>query len=83
MKAFLFLFDTVVTFLSPSLSEFSYLAFPKMRAFFRLDIIVEFQAEETDGLLLFNGQDNVENSDYISLAIVNGSVELRYNFAPE
>ncbi len=69
--------------MTPSLSELSYLAFPKMRAFFSVDITLEFQTEEAEGLLLFNGQDSVESGDYISLAIVNGSVELRYNVAPE
>ncbi|XP_022100567.1 agrin-like isoform X2 [Acanthaster planci] len=76
--------EEVVTFQSPSLSEHSYLAFPKMRAFFDFDIVLEFQAEaDVEGLLLFNGQDDVENKDFVSLAIVSGSVELRYNVAQE
>ncbi|XP_071806055.1 agrin-like isoform X2 [Asterias amurensis] len=71
--------EEAVTFMTPSLSEFSYLAFPKMRAFFSVDITLEFQTEEAEGLLLFNGQEDAENGDYISLAIVKGSVELRFD----
>ncbi|XP_038060853.1 agrin-like isoform X2 [Patiria miniata] len=76
--------EEAVTFQSPSLSEYSYLAFPKIRAFFDFEITLEFQAEaDPEGLLLFNGQDDVENNDYVSLAIVNGSVELRYKVVHE
>ena len=56
----------------------SYLAFPKMRAYFDVEIVLEFKIEsEGDAILLWNGQGGLNNGDFISLAIVDGFVEFR------
>uniref|UniRef100_A0A669C580 Agrin n=1 Tax=Oreochromis niloticus TaxID=8128 RepID=A0A669C580_ORENI len=61
----------------PSFGGQSYLAFPTMSAYHTVRIAMEFRASEMDGILLYNGQDR--KKDFISLALVNGRVELRFN----
>ena len=46
-----------------------------MSAYHTVRIAMEFRASESDGLLLYNGQDG--KKDFISLALVSGKVELR------
>uniref|UniRef100_A0AAX7SET4 Agrin n=1 Tax=Astatotilapia calliptera TaxID=8154 RepID=A0AAX7SET4_ASTCA len=58
----------------PSFGGQSYLAFPTMSAYHTVRIAMEFRASEMDGILLYNGQDR--KKDFISLALVNGRVEL-------
>lgn len=53
------------------------MAFPTMSAYHTVRIAMEFRASEMDGILLYNGQDR--KKDFISLALVNGRVELRFN----
>uniref|UniRef100_A0A8B9SYN4 Agrin n=1 Tax=Anas platyrhynchos TaxID=8839 RepID=A0A8B9SYN4_ANAPL len=55
----------------------SYLAFKTMKAYHTVRIAVEFRAVELSGLLLYNGQSR--GKDFISLALVGGFVELRFN----
>uniref|UniRef100_A0A8D0AWN3 Agrin n=1 Tax=Sander lucioperca TaxID=283035 RepID=A0A8D0AWN3_SANLU len=55
----------------------SYLAFPTMSAYHTVRIAMEFRASEMTGILLYNGQEG--KKDFISLALVNGKVELRFN----
>uniref|UniRef100_A0A8C5SY80 Agrin n=1 Tax=Laticauda laticaudata TaxID=8630 RepID=A0A8C5SY80_LATLA len=55
----------------------SYLAFKMMKAYHTVRIAMEFRASELSGLLLYNGQNH--GKDFVSLALVNGFVELRFN----
>uniref|UniRef100_A0A670Z176 Agrin n=1 Tax=Pseudonaja textilis TaxID=8673 RepID=A0A670Z176_PSETE len=55
----------------------SYLAFKMMKAYHTVRIAMEFRASELSGLLLYNGQNR--GKDFVSLALVNGFVELRFN----
>ncbi|KAM9752573.1 agrin isoform 6-T6 [Menidia menidia] len=61
----------------PSFDGESYMTFQKMSAYHTVRIAMEFRASDMNGLLLFNGQ--LKKKDFISLALVNGSVELRFN----
>lgn len=67
--------STVIKYYIPSFGGQSYLAFPTMSAYHTVRIAMEFRASEMDGILLYNGQDR--KKDFISLALVNGRVELR------
>ena len=70
--------DPDITFDMPSFMERSYLAFPKLVAYFDVSIVLEFKVENTeDALLLWNGAESSSNGDFISLAIKDGVVEFR------
>uniref|UniRef100_A0A669DTD5 Agrin n=1 Tax=Oreochromis niloticus TaxID=8128 RepID=A0A669DTD5_ORENI len=69
--------EKVIKYYIPSFGGQSYLAFPTMSAYHTVRIAMEFRASEMDGILLYNGQDR--KKDFISLALVNGRVELRFN----
>uniref|UniRef100_A0A3B5KQ96 Uncharacterized protein n=1 Tax=Xiphophorus couchianus TaxID=32473 RepID=A0A3B5KQ96_9TELE len=61
----------------PSFGGQSFLAFPTMSAYHTVRIAMEFRASEMNGLLLYNGQ--MKKKDFISLALVNSRVELKFN----
>ncbi|NXO71347.1 AGRIN protein, partial [Phainopepla nitens] len=61
----------------PSFGGRSYLAFKTMKAYHTVRISMEFRALEPSGLLLYNAQKH--GKDFISLALVGGFVELRFN----
>uniref|UniRef100_A0A8C1I0U8 Agrin n=1 Tax=Cyprinus carpio carpio TaxID=630221 RepID=A0A8C1I0U8_CYPCA len=61
----------------PSFGGKSYLAFQTMRAYHTVRIAMEFRASEMTGILLYNGQKG--KKDFLSLALVEGHVELRFN----
>ncbi|XP_031724780.1 agrin isoform X9 [Anarrhichthys ocellatus] len=69
--------EKVIRYFIPSFGGQSYLAFPTMSAYHTVRIAMEFRASEMTGLLLYNGQTG--KKDFISLALVNGKVELRFN----
>ncbi|XP_029975271.1 agrin isoform X4 [Salarias fasciatus] len=69
--------EKVIKYFIPSFGGQSYLAFQTMSAYHTVRIAMEFRASEMTGLLLYNGQDG--KKDFISLALVNGRVELRFN----
>ncbi|XP_075882651.1 agrin [Nelusetta ayraudi] len=69
--------EKVIKYFIPSFGGQSYLAFQTMSAYHTVRIAMEFRASETTGILLYNGQDS--KKDFISLALVNGRVELRFN----
>lgn len=73
----LFAFSTVIKYFIPSFGGQSYLAFQTMSAYHTVRIAMEFRASETTGILLYNGQEG--KKDFISLALVNGRVELRWD----
>ncbi|XP_030588612.1 agrin isoform X2 [Archocentrus centrarchus] len=69
--------EKVIKYYIPSFGGQSYLAFQTMSAYHTVRIAMEFRASEMNGILLYNGQDR--KKDFISLALVNGRVELRFN----
>ncbi|XP_035243973.1 agrin-like isoform X3 [Anguilla anguilla] len=69
--------EKVIKYFIPSFGGKSYLAFTTMKAYHTVRIAMEFRASETTGLLLFNGQNG--KKDFLSLALVSGYVQLRFN----
>ncbi|KAM4609928.1 agrin [Polymixia lowei] len=69
--------EKVIKYFIPSFGGKSYLAFPTMRAYHTVRIAMEFRASEMTGILLYNGQEG--KKDFLSLSLVNGKVELRFN----
>lgn len=67
---------TIVYYL-PEFGGKSYLAFKTMKAYYTVRISLEFRTSDLNGLLLYNGQK--KGKDFISLALVRGYVELRFN----
>lgn len=67
--------SAVIKYFIPSFGGQSYLAFQTMSAYHTVRIAMEFRASEMSGILLYNGQEG--KKDFISLALVNGRVELR------
>ncbi|NXC09441.1 AGRIN protein, partial [Orthonyx spaldingii] len=66
-----------IRYFIPSFGGKSYLAFKMMKAYHTVRISMEFRALEPSGLLLYNAQKH--GKDFISLALVGGFVELRFN----
>uniref|UniRef100_A0A8C5HGP2 Agrin n=1 Tax=Gouania willdenowi TaxID=441366 RepID=A0A8C5HGP2_GOUWI len=69
--------EKVIKYFIPSFGGQSYLAFQTMSAYHTVRIAMEFRASNMTGILLYNGQEG--KKDFISLALVNGRVELRFN----
>ncbi|XP_063741777.1 agrin isoform X2 [Eleginops maclovinus] len=69
--------EKVIHYFIPSFGGQSYLAFQTMSAYHTVRIAMEFRVSEMTGILLYNGQEG--KKDFISLALVNGKVELRFN----
>uniref|UniRef100_A0A3Q1HLV5 Agrin n=1 Tax=Acanthochromis polyacanthus TaxID=80966 RepID=A0A3Q1HLV5_9TELE len=69
--------EKVIKYFIPSFGGQSYLAFQTMSAYHTVRIAMEFRASEMTGVLLYNGQDG--KKDFISLALVNGRMELKFN----
>uniref|UniRef100_A0A8C7Y6W6 Agrin n=1 Tax=Oryzias sinensis TaxID=183150 RepID=A0A8C7Y6W6_9TELE len=67
----------LIKYFIPSFGGQSYLAFPTMKAYHTVRIAMAFRASEMNGVLLYNGQRG--SKDFISLTLVNGKVELRFN----
>lgn len=72
---YVFCSSVVIKYFIPSFGGQSYLAFQTMSAYHTVRIAMEFRASEMTGILLYNGQNG--KKDFISLALVNGRVELR------
>uniref|UniRef100_A0A8C3XF99 Agrin n=1 Tax=Cyanoderma ruficeps TaxID=181631 RepID=A0A8C3XF99_9PASS len=66
-----------ISYFIPSFGGKSYLAFKTMKAYHTVRISMEFRALEPSGLLLYNAQKH--GKDFISLALVGGFVQLRFN----
>ncbi|XP_073731347.1 agrin isoform X3 [Misgurnus anguillicaudatus] len=69
--------EKVIKYFIPSFGGKSYLAFPTMKAYHTVRIAMEFRTSETTGILLYNGQNG--KKDFLSLSLVGGKVELRFN----
>ncbi|XP_053339274.1 agrin [Clarias gariepinus] len=69
--------EKVIKYYIPSFGGKSYLAFQTMKAYHTVRIAMEFRASDTTGILLYNGQSG--KKDFLSLSLVDGKVELRFN----
>ncbi|KAM7030447.1 LOW QUALITY PROTEIN: agrin [Acridotheres tristis] len=69
--------DKAIGNFMPSFGGRSFLAFRMMKAYHTVRISMEFRALEPSGLLLYNAQKH--GKDFISLALVGGFVELRFD----
>ncbi|XP_046396911.1 agrin-like [Ischnura elegans] len=63
----------------PAFDGRSYVRLKRLKAYNKLSIEVEFKTYAKDGILLYNQQKSDGTGDFVSLAIVNGYVEFRYN----
>ena len=66
-----------MSFTTPSFSGESYLAYPAINAFTELEIIMEFQPNATEGVLLYEAQNEEGRGDFVSLGIIDNHVEFR------
>lgn len=64
---------------TPAFHGRSYVKLKPLKAYHKLSIEVEFKTNAYDGLLIYNQQKPDGLGDFISLALVNGFVEFRYN----
>ncbi|XP_073794693.1 agrin isoform X35 [Danio rerio] len=69
--------EKVIKYFIPSFGGKSYMAFQTMKAYHTVRIAMEFRASEMTGILLYNGQKS--KKDFLSLTLVEGYVELRFN----
>ncbi|XP_076065553.1 agrin-like isoform X2 [Oratosquilla oratoria] len=66
-------------FETPAFSGSSFIELKKMKAYNKVQIEMEFRTFSDSGLLLYSQQREDGGGDFISLALVDGFVELRYN----
>lgn len=65
---------------TPEFNGTSYVKFPKLEGVgkaFTIEVI--FNSRATDGLILYNGQMKNGQGDFISLAMIRGNVQFRFN----
>lgn len=61
----------------PAFSGISFLELPRLQAYTRLSLELEFRSFGGDGILLYNGQTATGAGDFVSLAVRDGYVEFR------
>ncbi|XP_013176798.1 PREDICTED: agrin-like isoform X2 [Papilio xuthus] len=64
---------------TPSFDGSSYIRLKPLKAYHKLNIDIEFKAFTENGVILYNQQKPDGTGDFVSLAIVNGYLEFRYN----
>ncbi|CAG9828275.1 unnamed protein product [Diabrotica balteata] len=70
---------TLTQYETPAFHGKSYARLRSLKAYHKLSIEVEFQSYTEDGVILYNQQKADGLGDFVSLAIVNGFVEFKYN----
>ncbi|KAK8742076.1 hypothetical protein OTU49_002094, partial [Cherax quadricarinatus] len=63
----------------PSFSGSSYLEVKKIKAYNKVQVELEFRTFTDSGILLYSQQQKDGSGDFLSLALVDGFVEFRYN----
>ncbi|XP_054001386.1 agrin-like isoform X3 [Hylaeus anthracinus] len=63
----------------PSFDGKSYVRMNRLKAYHRFSIEVEFKTYADNGIILYNQQKSDGTGDFVSLAIVDGFVQFRYN----
>ena len=62
----------------PKFLGFGYMAFPVLRgAYLEFEFTIEFRPDTLNGLLLFSSETPTANTDFFSVAIIDGLVEFR------
>ncbi|XP_066155435.1 agrin-like isoform X4 [Euwallacea fornicatus] len=64
---------------TPSFSGRSYVTLKTIEAYNKLIIEMEFKSYTYDGILLYNAENEDGIGDFVSLSLVNGFVEFKYN----
>lgn len=64
---------------TPAFHGRSYARLKPLKAYHKLSIEVEFKSHTNDGIILYNQQKADGLGDFVSLALVNGFVEFKYN----
>ncbi|CAG9855043.1 unnamed protein product [Phyllotreta striolata] len=68
-----------VQYRTPAFHGRSYARLRPLKAYHKLSLEVEFKARSSDGVILYNQQKADGLGDFVSLAIINGFIEFRYN----
>ncbi|XP_044018032.1 agrin-like isoform X3 [Aphidius gifuensis] len=63
----------------PSFDGKSYVRMNRLKAYHKFSIEIEFKTYAENGIILYDQQKNDGSGDFVSLAIVNGYVQFRYN----
>ncbi|XP_066597691.1 agrin-like isoform X2 [Prorops nasuta] len=63
----------------PSFDGKSYVRMSRLKAYHKFSIEVEFKTYADNGIILYNQQKSDGSGDFVSLAIVDGHVQFRYN----
>ncbi|CAH0561782.1 unnamed protein product [Brassicogethes aeneus] len=63
----------------PAFHGRSYVKLKPLKAYHKLSVEVEFKSHSYDGIILYNQQKFDGLGDFISLALINGFVEFKYN----
>ncbi|CAH1955675.1 unnamed protein product [Acanthoscelides obtectus] len=66
-------------FTTPAFYGRSYVRLKPLKAYYKLSVEIEFKSYNEDGILLYNQQKADGLGDYVSLAIIKGFVEFRYD----
>nr|XP_033325096.1 agrin-like isoform X2 [Megalopta genalis] len=63
----------------PSFDGKSYVRMSRLKAYHKFSVEVEFKTYADNGIILYNQQKSDGTGDFVSLAIVDGHVQFRYN----
>ncbi|KAK0077851.1 hypothetical protein PV326_009744, partial [Microctonus aethiopoides] len=63
----------------PSFDGKSYVRMSRLKAYHKFSIEIEFKTYADNGIILYDQQKNDGTGDFVSLAIVDGYVQFRYN----
>ncbi|XP_076388607.1 agrin isoform X4 [Megachile rotundata] len=63
----------------PSFDGKSYVRMNRLKAYHKFSVEVEFKTYADNGIILYNQQKSDGTGDFVSLAIVDGHVQFRYN----
>ncbi|KAL3289355.1 hypothetical protein HHI36_022791 [Cryptolaemus montrouzieri] len=63
----------------PAFHGTSYIQLKPLKAYYKLSIEIEFKSYTYDGVLLYNQQKYDGSGDFVSLALINGHVEFKYD----
>lgn len=63
----------------PAFNGHSYIQLKPLKAYYKLSIELEFKAYTEEGILLYNQQKYDGSGDFVSLALINGYVEFKYD----
>ncbi|XP_063616673.1 agrin-like isoform X6 [Cydia splendana] len=64
---------------TPFFDGSSFIRLKPLKAYHKLNIDIEFKAFTENGVILYNQQKYDGSGDFVSLALVNGYIEFRYN----